>query len=93
MYNTEPIPLTYPGHQCGYFIPRSRDGRAILLGEIKTKNNDLFDIQLKGSGRAFLEMEMVNVYWMAIRKHIVSESVHFLQVFTTRSLVILKSGS
>ena len=46
---SEPIAQAYAGHQFGYFTMLG-DGRAILIGEHLTKNNQRVDIQFKGSG-------------------------------------------
>ena len=46
---SSPIAQAYAGHQFGHFTMLG-DGRAVLLGEQKTIDNKLFDIQLKGSG-------------------------------------------
>lgn len=52
----EPIAQAYAGHQFGYFTMLG-DGRAILLGEHVTSENQRFDIQLKGSGRTPIPAE------------------------------------
>ena len=44
------VALGYSGHQFGHFSPRLGDGRAHLLGAIRDDENQLWDIQLKGSG-------------------------------------------
>jgi len=44
------IAQAYAGHQFGHFTMLG-DGRAILIGEHITKNNERFDIQYKGSGK------------------------------------------
>ena len=43
------ISQAYAGHQFGHFNPSLGDGRAMLLGEIKTSSGKLYDVQLKGS--------------------------------------------
>ena len=45
-----PVALNYSGHQFGNFVHQLGDGRAILLGEVRNKNES-YDIQLKGSGQ------------------------------------------
>ena len=45
-----PISQAYAGHQFGNFTMLG-DGRAVLLGEQINKNNQRYDIQLKGSGQ------------------------------------------
>ena len=47
---SEPIAMAYAGHQFGYWVPQLGDGRAIMLGEVLDKNNNRYDVQLKGSG-------------------------------------------
>jgi uncharacterized protein YdiU (UPF0061 family) len=82
------ISLCYAGHQFGHFVNQLGDGRAIILGELTAKNNVDYDIQIKGSGRTkfsrrgdgFLTLEA------AIREFLVSESLHCLNIETTRSL-------
>src|SRR5699024_4212292 len=47
--NSYPISLAYAGHQFVH-LTMPGDGRAILLGEHMTPNNECVDIQYKGSG-------------------------------------------
>ena len=44
------IAQAYAGHQFGHFTMLG-DGRAVLIGEHVSKNNERFDIQFKGSGQ------------------------------------------
>ena len=44
------ISQAYAGHQFGHFTMLG-DGRAVLIGEHISKNNNRFDIQFKGSGK------------------------------------------
>ena len=53
--NSKPLSQAYAGHQFGNFTMLG-DGRAILLGEKKDINNNLYDIQLKGSGKTFFSI-------------------------------------
>ena len=48
---TDPLAMCYSGHQFGEYVPRLGDGRALLLGRVRTSSNGLWDLQLKGSGR------------------------------------------
>lgn len=89
-----PISQAYSGHQFGYFT-RLGDGRATLLGEWKDPHGNLWDIQLKGSGR--------NVYSRGgdgratigsmIREYIISEGMYRLGIPTTRSLAVVETGN
>ena len=59
---SEPIATAYAGHQFGYFNTKLVDVRAVLLGEVLTKDDQRFDVQLKGSGRTpFSRGETVDV--------------------------------
>ena len=40
--------MAYAGHQFGNFVHQLGDGRAVLLGEIISKDGLRFDLQLKG---------------------------------------------
>ena len=48
---TEPVAMCYAGHQFGQYVPRLGDGRALLLGQVRNSNGELWDLQLKGSGQ------------------------------------------
>jgi hypothetical protein len=39
----------YAGHQFGEWVPQLGDGRAILLGEIRNKKGETWELQLKGN--------------------------------------------
>lgn len=88
------ISMAYSGHQFGYFNPTLGDGRAILLGEILTQNNERFDLQLKGSGRTPFSRsgDGLSALGPVIREYIISEAMFSLGVPTTRSLAVIKSG-
>ena len=47
---SDAIAQAYAGHQFGHFTMLG-DGRAIVIGEHISKNNQRFDIQFKGSGK------------------------------------------
>ena len=51
---SKPIAMAYAGHQFGNFVHQLGDGRAVLLGEIISKDGLRFDLQLKGSENSFL---------------------------------------
>jgi len=40
----EPIAMAYGGHQFGHWVPQLGDGRALLLGEIISKNGLRYDL-------------------------------------------------
>ncbi len=90
----EPIALAYAGHQFGHFVPQLGDGRAVLLGEVLTKKNKRFDIQLKGSGQTQFSRngDGLSALGPVIREYIVSEAMYHLGVPTTRSLAAIATG-
>ena len=48
---SEPLAQVYSGHQFGLWAGQLGDGRAILLGQVRNSKNQLWDIELKGSGK------------------------------------------
>ena len=42
--------MLYAGHQFGVWVPELGDGRAFLLGEVKNRRGDRWDLHLKGGG-------------------------------------------
>ena len=87
------IAQAYAGHQFGHFTMLG-DGRAILLGEQKDLNNNLYDIQLKGSGKTSFSRRGDGRATLSsmLREYIISESMHYLKIPTTRSLAIIDTG-
>ena len=91
--NSECIAQAYAGHQFGYFTILG-DGRAITIGEHLSKNNSRFDIQFKGSGKTPYSRNADGRAALGpmLREYIISESMHFLGIQTTRSLAVVKTG-
>jgi uncharacterized protein YdiU (UPF0061 family) len=89
----EPIAQAYAGHQFGYFTFLG-DGRAILLGEQVTPNEERFDIQLKGSGITPYSRRGDGRAALGpmIREYIISEAMNSLGIPTTRSLAVTSTG-
>tara|TARA_B100000945_G_scaffold102235_1_gene80701 strand:+ start:809 stop:2257 length:1449 start_codon:yes stop_codon:yes gene_type:complete len=91
--NSQPIAQAYAGHQFGRFTMLG-DGRAILLGEKKDLNNKLYDIQLKGAGKTSFSRAGDGRATLSsmLREYLISESMHFLKIPTTRSLAVIDTG-
>ncbi|GBF51237.1 hypothetical protein LPTSP4_27690 [Leptospira ryugenii] len=91
--NTESIALAYAGHQFGHFTMLG-DGRAVLLGEVEAKDKISYDLQLKGSGRtAFSRNGDGRATLTAmLREYLISESMFYLKIPTTRSLAVVETG-
>jgi len=90
----EPLAMAYAGHQFGHFTPQLGDGRAILLGEICTKDKRCFEMQLKGAGRTAYSRNGDGraALGPVLREYLVSEAMHRLNVPTTRALAAVATG-
>lgn len=91
---SDPIATVYAGHQFGSWNPQLGDGRALLLGEVLTRNGDRYDIQLKGSGPTPYSRggDGRSPVGPVLREYIVSEAMFALGVPTTRSLAAVSTG-
>ena len=89
----EPLAMLYAGHQFGQFVPQLGDGRAILLGEIRNRAGELWDIQLKGAGITPYSRQGDGraVLRSSIREYLCSEAMHGLGIPTSRALCIVGS--
>jgi serine/tyrosine/threonine adenylyltransferase len=87
------IAQAYAGHQFGHFTMLG-DGRAVLIGEHISKNNERFDIQFKGSGKTPFSRNGDGRAALGpmLREYIISEAMHALNIPTTRSLAVVKTG-
>jgi uncharacterized protein YdiU (UPF0061 family) len=87
------IAQAYAGHQFGHFTMLG-DGRAVLLGEHVSNKNIRFDIQFKGSGRTSFSRggDGRAALGPMLREYIISEAIHALNIPTTRSLAVVKTG-
>ena len=87
------IAQAYAGHQFGHFTMLG-DGRAVLMGEHVSKNNERFDIQFKGSGQTPFSRNGDGRAALGpmLREYIISEAMHSLNIPTTRSLAVVKTG-
>ena len=87
------IAQAYAGHQFGHFTMLG-DGRAVLIGEHISKSNQRYDIQFKGSGKTAFSRNGDGRAALGpmLREYIISESMHFLNIPTTRSLAVAKTG-
>ena len=90
---SKPIAQAYAGHQFGHFTMLG-DGRAILIGEHLTNKNSRYDIQLKGSGKTAFSRNGDGRAALGpmLREYIISEAMYGLNIPTTRSLAVVKTG-
>src|SRR5688572_19625247 len=88
-----PIAQAYAGHQYGHFTMLG-DGRAILLGEHRTPDGRLVDIQFKGTGPTTFSRRGDGLAALGpmLREYVVSEAMAALGIPTTRSLAVVTTG-
>ena len=92
----EPVAGIYGGHQFGVWAGQLGDGRAILLGEVRTPStrsgqaDEPWELQIKGGGvTAFSRFaDGRAVVRSTIREFLASEAMHHLGVPTTRALAM-----
>jgi uncharacterized protein YdiU (UPF0061 family) len=87
------IAQAYAGHQYGHFTMLG-DGRAILLGEHRTPDGRLVDVQFKGSGRTRFSRggDGLAALGPMLREYVISEAMAALGIPTTRSLAVVTTG-
>jgi uncharacterized protein YdiU (UPF0061 family) len=90
---SDPLSMLYAGHQFGHFVPQLGDGRAILLGEVRNREGELWDVQLKGAGITPYSRDGDGraVLRSSIREYLCSEAMHGLGIPTSRALCIAGS--
>lgn len=92
LQGSRPLATVYSGHQFGVWAGQLGDGRAILLGELRTPAGPQ-ELQLKGSGRTpYSRMgDGRAVLRSSIREFLGSEAMHGLGIPTTRALCVTGS--
>ena len=91
---SEPLAAVYSGHQFGIWAGQLGDGRAILLGDLLSKEDDQrYEIQLKGAGMTpYSRMgDGRAVLRSSIREFLCSEAMAGLGIPTSRALCIVGS--
>ena len=90
---TKSIAQAYAGHQFGHFTILG-DGRAVLLGEHISKSNQRLDVQFKGSGQTPFSRNGDGRAALGpmLREYLISEAMNSLNIPTTRSLAVVKTG-
>ena len=89
----EPLAMVYSGHQFGGYSPRLGDGRGLLLGQVRDKDNILWDLHLKGAGQTPFSRGADGraVLRSSIREYLASEALHHLHIPTSRALCLIGS--
>lgn len=93
-FDKAPVAFAYAGHQFGQFNPQLGDGRALLLGEWVSPAQQVYEWQLKGSGRTDFSRggDGKSPIGPVLREYILCEAMHALGVPTTRALYALGTG-
>lgn len=88
-----PIAQAYGGHQFGHFSILG-DGRAHLIGEIKTPSGQIVDCMLKGSGQTPYSRRGDGLAALGpmLREYIMSEAMAGLLIPTSRSLAVVATN-
>ena len=90
LQNASPFAMLYAGHQFGHLNPQLGDGRAIIIAEVLNKQNEKWELQLKGSGPTPYSRGADGraVLRSTIREYLCSEAMHGLGIPTTRALCL-----
>ncbi|GAB6041562.1 protein adenylyltransferase SelO [Endothiovibrio diazotrophicus] len=90
---SRPLAMGYAGHQFGYWVPQLGDGRALLLGQVRNRQGELWDLHLKGAGRTPYSRDGDGraVLRSTVREYLCSEAMAGLGIPTSRSLGMVGS--
>ncbi|MGY0034353.1 protein adenylyltransferase SelO family protein [Pedobacter sp. NJ-S-72] len=89
-----PYAACYAGHQFGNWAGQLGDGRAITLGEWDNPGEPTYELQLKGAGPTPYSRRGDGraVLRSSVREYLMSESMFYLGVPTTRALALVSTG-
>lgn len=84
----------YGGHQFGSWAGQLGDGRAINLGEVRSRAGEHLTIQLKGAGKTPYSRSADGraVLRSSLREFVASEAMHHLGIPTTRAMSLVMTG-
>lgn len=90
----QPFAMAYGGHQFGNWAGQLGDGRAIALGEVRTRRQEFWTLQLKGAGPTPYSRTADGraVLRSSVREFLCSEAMAHLGVPTTRALSLVWTG-
>jgi uncharacterized protein YdiU (UPF0061 family) len=89
-----PLAMVYSGHQFGVWAGQLGDGRALLIGQVRNRHGELWDIQLKGAGKTPYSRfgDGRAVLRSSIREYLCSEAMASLNIPTSRALSLVATG-
>ena len=90
----ESLAMVYAGHQFGVWAGQLGDGRALLIGQVRNRAGELWDIQLKGAGKTPYSRfgDGRAVMRSSIREYLCSEAMAALGIPTSRALALVATG-
>lgn len=93
LQNAQPFAMLYAGHQFGHLNPQLGDGRAIIIAEVRNKEEQNWELQIKGCGLTPYSRDGDGraVLRSTIREYLCSEAMHGLGIPTTRALSMIAS--
>ncbi|XP_029313564.1 uncharacterized protein LOC115025444 isoform X2 [Cottoperca gobio] len=88
-----PLAHRYGGHQFGFWAGQLGDGRAHSLGQYTNRKGEVWELQLKGSGKTPYSRSGDGraVIRSSVREFLCSEAMHFLGVPTSRAASLIVS--
>jgi uncharacterized protein YdiU (UPF0061 family) len=88
------LAMVYSGHQFGAWAGQLGDGRALLIAQLRNPAGELWDVQLKGSGKTPYSRfgDGRAVMRSTIREYLCSEAMAGLGIPTTRALCIIATN-
>ncbi|XP_069015817.1 protein adenylyltransferase SelO-like isoform X2 [Embiotoca jacksoni] len=88
-----PLAHRYGGHQFGYWAGQLGDGRAHFLGQYSNRKGEIWELQLKGSGKTPYSRSGDGraVIRSSVREFLCSEAMHSLGVPTSRAASLIVS--
>ncbi|XP_034069869.1 protein adenylyltransferase SelO-like isoform X1 [Gymnodraco acuticeps] len=88
-----PLAHRYGGHQFGYWAGQLGDGRAHSLGQYTNRKGEVWELQLKGSGKTPYSRSGDGraVIRSSVREFLCSEAMHFLGIPTSRAASLIVS--
>jgi uncharacterized protein YdiU (UPF0061 family) len=89
-----PLAMVYSGHQFGVWAGQLGDGRALLIGQARGGEGELWDIQLKGAGETPYSRHADGraVMRSTIREYLCSEAMAALGIATSRALAMIATN-
>lgn len=88
-----PLAHRYGGHQFGFWAGQLGDGRAHSLGQYTNRKGEVWELQLKGSGKTPYSRSGDGraVIRSSVREFLCSEAMHYLGVPTSRAASLIIS--